>query len=44
MLNVETNEYITSISRTVHSKLKESPVAGSCKRIELADGFLLIVE
>ena len=28
MLNVITNEYITSVSKTKHSKLKESPVAG----------------
>ena len=39
MLNVITNEYITSVSKTMHSKLKESPVAGPRTHVEPTNGF-----
>ena len=39
MLNVITNEYITSVSKTMHSKLKESPVVGPRTHVEPTNGF-----
>ena len=39
MLNVITNEYITPVSKTMHSKLKESPVVGPRTHVEPANGF-----
>jgi len=39
LLNVITNEYVASISKTKHSKLKESSVAGPRTRVEPAMGF-----
>ena len=39
MLSVITNEYITSVSKTMHSKLEESPLAGPRTRVEPTNGF-----
>lgn len=39
MLNVIMNQYATSISKTMHSNLKESSVAGLCTCVEQANEF-----
>lgn len=41
MLNVITNEHITSISKTMHSTLKESPMGGPRTCVEPVNGFPL---
>jgi len=41
MLNVITNEHITSISKTMHSMLKESPMGGPRTCVEPVNGFPL---
>jgi len=39
MLNVIMNEYVQSVSKTKHSELKESPVAGPRTRVEPTNEF-----
>src|SRR5688572_2362382 len=44
MLNVITNEYITSVSKTMHRKLKDSTVAGPQTHVEPTNRFLSTAE